>query len=172
MVENEILNYNDNAIDEWNDTISVFDNNKFTLHVPGTVDPGLYYSKNPMNPRGTARIEPGLHLLRPGKHRGKDAFVQYAKISVRRDSNRDMIWSQEDPVDTGWFGIHLHASGNIRNVGRDSAGCVVPRLLWNDPVWRNEFVGRGKRSGQSRILLAIVDPQDLARWIGEQRWWG
>lgn len=170
-IQDETLFYNENTIDEWNDTITVFDKDGFVLHQPGTVDPGMHYSLNPLNSKGAARIEPGLHLLTPGLHKGKEAFIQYSKITVRRDSNSDLIWDESDWVESGWFGIHLHAAYDLKTVGTDSGGCVVTRLLWSDPIWTKEFIERSKRSKQKRIILAIVDPKELALWIGQQRLW-
>ena len=101
-----------------------------------TVDPGRYYSINPLNPKGAARLVPGQYrgAWEIGRHKGRyPALVQRKPVSVWRDGNRD---GTLDPghIDTGLFGINIHAADSDpfdttdripHDVGRWSAGCQV-----------------------------------------------
>jgi hypothetical protein len=97
-----------------------------------TTDPGTYWLKNPMNPQGTAILNPGQyvdsHAL--GLHRGKyKALVQRGVVSVTRDYNRNAILDfNNGKVVRGLYGINIHRAsqvGSTIKVDKYSAGCQV-----------------------------------------------
>ncbi|MDI7267642.1 MAG: hypothetical protein QME96_06580 [Myxococcota bacterium] len=106
---------------------------------PCTTDPGLYWLRNPGRTAGTAILKPGQyrgsHVV--GRHKGAyPALVQDRPVAVYRDANRDEKPDYTGvPVETGMFGINVHASdddpfdtadrGAGRPVEKWSAGCVV-----------------------------------------------
>lgn len=101
-----------------------------------TTEPGKFWTQNPMNPGGAARIDiPGQYSSwQVGFHQGKmnhEALVQTGgKIRVRRDANKDFS-SQGDSISEGFFGVNIHHGwdSSYENIGRTSAGCVViPRI--------------------------------------------
>lgn len=101
-----------------------------------TTDPGEYYSqKKLLNPEGVAIMVPGQYksIWKFGLHRGKyDALVQRGKVTVYRDSNKDIVIDLDSETDTGLFGINLHHAAEASTVGKYSAGCQVfqyPRHL-------------------------------------------
>ena len=63
----------------------------------GTTEPGYYYTDNPMNPNGAARIAFGQYeAWQVGIHGNSDpheALVQVGLVRVHRDYNRDMMRS-------------------------------------------------------------------------------
>jgi hypothetical protein len=97
-----------------------------------TTEPGYYYTDNPMNPAGAARIAfdqytawaVGLH----GNSEPHEALVQVGLVKVYRDYNRDMIRTG-DNIDEGIFGINQHWGYDlpIEDIGLASAGCLVGR---------------------------------------------
>ena len=96
-----------------------------------TTDPGDYWRRHPMNPKGTARLVLGHYpeLWRLGRHRGRyEALVQEGPVTVTRDNDRNRQLDGET-IDTGVFGINLHRAGNrseaLDPVDRWSAGCQV-----------------------------------------------
>ncbi|BAY17169.1 peptidoglycan binding domain-containing protein [Anabaenopsis circularis NIES-21] len=106
---------------------------KIVDHWQATTEPGRYYTLNPMNPGGAARIKfgqykawaVGLH----GNAERHEALVQVAPITVYRDFNKD-YQRTGDKLDTGLFYVNQHwgydaPSNDIKNA---SAGCLVGRM--------------------------------------------
>ncbi|MGB8525504.1 MAG: peptidoglycan-binding protein [Rhodoplanes sp.] len=94
---------------------------------PATTEPGRYYTENPVNPRGAARIEFGQYdAWQVGKHRGDhEALVQTGgQVTVCRDLNKDGQRTG-DKRDTGDFGINQHWGYDLAEVDKASAGCLV-----------------------------------------------
>ncbi|MEG3841035.1 hypothetical protein [Microcoleus sp. herbarium14] len=97
-----------------------------------TTEPGYYYTDNPMNLNGAARIafgqyqawQVGIH----GVSEPHEALIQVAPVRVHRDYNRDMIRTG-DAIDEGLFGINQHHGYNhpIDDIHTASAGCLVGR---------------------------------------------
>lgn len=98
-----------------------------------TTDPGTFWLKNPMNPQGTAILNPGQYVnaYQIGKHLGKyTALVQSGGVvSVTRDYNRDAILDfNNGRIAKGSFGINIHRAnkeGTTYTVDKHSAGCQV-----------------------------------------------
>lgn len=98
-----------------------------------TTDPGTYWLRNPMNPQGTAILNPGQYVntYKLGLHRGVyKALIQTGgKVSVTRDYNRDAILDfNNGRVASGYFGINIHRANKIGTtyvIDRYSAGCQV-----------------------------------------------
>lgn len=127
---------NGNAPDAWNDRRIVFG---FRNGVAGIVhnaaatsEPGRFYTDNPMNKGGVARIALGLHEAkwRVGTHNrtkpsAHEALVQCAEIAIHRDLNKDHSRAG-DPVTMGVaIGLNQHHGWNMQFVGKASAGCLV-----------------------------------------------
>ncbi|AFY42074.1 peptidoglycan-binding protein [Nostoc sp. PCC 7107] len=106
---------------------------KIVDHWQATTEPGRYYTVNPMNPGGAARIKfgqykawaVGLH----GNAERHEALVQVSPITVHRDFNKD-YQRTGDKLDTGLFYVNQHwgydaPSNDIKNA---SAGCLVGRM--------------------------------------------
>lgn len=98
-----------------------------------TTEPGFYYTDNPMNIAGAARIKFGQYLnaWQVGTHGNSaphEALIQVAPVTVFRDYNRDMARTG-DKEDTGNFGINQHAGYDYPygNINKASAGCLVGR---------------------------------------------
>ena len=98
----------------------------------GTTEPGYWYTDNPMNPDGAARIAFGQYRAwQIGIHGVSDpheALVQVGLVRVHRDYNRDMVRTG-DAIDEGYFGINQHwgYSHPVDDIGTASAGCLVGR---------------------------------------------
>jgi len=97
-----------------------------------TTEPGFYYTDNPMNAKGAARIgfgqyrswQIGIH----GMSEPHEALVQIDYVKVHRDYNRDMIRTG-DRIDDGLFGINQHHGYDHpqNDIHTASAGCLVGR---------------------------------------------
>jgi len=120
----------------WNDRRLVFriddaGNPVVMINVAATTEPGKYYTQNPMNPAGAARIAFGQYKAHGiGLHNGQHpALVQRGKIRVHRDINRDGKRSPNDPISIGSaFGLNQHTTRPGQPpqlVGKYSAGCLV-----------------------------------------------
>ena len=98
----------------------------------GTTEPGYWYTDNPMNPDGAARIAFGQYRSwQIGIHGYSDpheALVQVGPVKVHRDYNRDMVRTGV-AIDEGYFGINQHwgYSHPVDDIGTASAGCLVGR---------------------------------------------
>lgn len=95
-----------------------------------TTDPGLYYMKNNLSPKGCAIVKEGQYrgLWKVGLHQGKyRALVQNKPIKVYRDNNKDNYYDLlPNKIEEGVFGINLHKAGKDSiQVDKWSAGCQV-----------------------------------------------
>jgi len=146
------------------------------MNVLATTEPGKFYTENPENPGGAARIafdqfkswRVGTHKAgKPGAH---EALVQVANISVHRDKNKDGKRTG-DIVDVGSaFGINQHSGHNQdpNNIGKASAGCLVSQsdqdhkhfmaLVKTDP--------RFAASNGYRFISTVIAGDKLKQEIG------
>ncbi|MEA5506027.1 peptidoglycan-binding domain-containing protein [Halotia wernerae UHCC 0503] len=128
---------NSDASNQFNDrriVIEVVDGvPKIVDHWQATSEPGAYYTYNPMNPEGAARIKFGQYKAwAVGMHGNADrheALVQVRPITVYRDFNKD-FQRTGDKTDIGFFYVNQHwgydaPSNDIKNA---SAGCLVGRM--------------------------------------------
>lgn len=127
---------NADEMDFWNDRRLVFrigsDGNPIVMmNVAATTEPGKFYTQQPLNPLGAARIAFGqykAHCI--GLHNGQHpALVQRGKIRVHRDINRNGKRDAGDPIGIGSaWGINQHSTRPgqpPKLVGKYSAGCLV-----------------------------------------------
>jgi hypothetical protein len=107
---------NDDRPNYFNDLrIIIAFNDKFQPVIEGiwiaTTEPGFYYTDNPMNPKGAARIKFGQYTAwQVGLHgysNPHESLVQVEEVAVHRDYNRDMKRTG-DLIDWGLFGINQH----------------------------------------------------------------
>ncbi|MBE9034743.1 peptidoglycan-binding protein [aff. Roholtiella sp. LEGE 12411] len=133
---NEDWSLNSDPPNQFNDrriVIEVVDGiPKIVNHWQATTEPGRYYTFNPMNTEGAARIKFGQYKAwAVGWHGNADrhqALVQVAPITVHRDFNKD-FQRTGDKLDTGLFLVNQHwgydaPANDIKNA---SAGCLVGR---------------------------------------------
>jgi hypothetical protein len=133
---NPQLTLNDDRPGEFNDARIVIG---FEVEKPkllgtweATTEPGFYYTDNPMNPNGAARIafdqytawQVGIH----GNSEPHEALIQVGLVRVHRDYNKDMLRT-DDKIDEGYFGINQHHGYNhhYKDIDTASAGCLVGR---------------------------------------------
>lgn len=98
-----------------------------------TTDPGTYWLKNPMNPKGTAMLVPNQYVdaYKIDKHRGKYYALcqRLNKVEVIRDYNRNAILDfYNGTKEKGMFGINIHRArktGVTYEIANHSAGCQV-----------------------------------------------
>lgn len=127
---------NSDSFNQWNDRRIVIEIASGTPQIVGnwlaTTEPGDYYTKNPPNPKGVARIAFGQYnAWRVGYHYGTtgvethEALEQCGTIKVHRDRNKDGFRTG-DPIDIGAdFFINQHWGYDKSLVGTASAGCLV-----------------------------------------------
>jgi hypothetical protein len=142
----------------YNDAIGVFGP---TLRLyKGSVDPGLTPTLDPMNPQGCAHLLNGAYLYQPGMHKGHPALIPAGPSRVWRDANRDGIRDPHDQVETGSFGIDIHAGGTSSQVNDWSAGCQVVWGGWSGASWL-EFRQLYMQSCQREFRYYLLDASDL-----------
>ncbi len=157
-------------IDHWDDAVILLSGDgEIIFSVRGTADPGLHYSKQPMNPAGTARIANGQHLecWQRGWHFKQRAFTQCKPIMITRDRNRNLSWSDEQVHPASGIGLNIHTTANspsstlFDRVGRWSAGCVVIRSA---NVFYNTLNPKFDSSGLRFLTADVVDSTVYAEW--------
>lgn len=146
---------NNDAPNHWNDAVGIL---SFVDDVPtllciyqGTTEPGHYYTVNPLNRGGCARLQLGQHknIWVVGQHRGYEAMQQVGRVTLVRDKNRNHFRDDVVSVESG-NGINLHSTSPnfVPNlIDKFSAGCVVirrwtefqifMRLVKNSKQYRN-----------------------------------
>ncbi|MBW9114656.1 peptidoglycan-binding protein [Rhizobium cauense] len=129
---------NANAPNAFNDVRLVFwIDNRGSLKAKAweaTSEPGRFWTLNPMDDRGAARIAFGQYKAwRVGTHRAgtpsaHEALVQVDPLRVYRDLNKDYL-RQGDKIYEGLFGINQHwgYDNDQLDLGKSSAGCLVGR---------------------------------------------
>lgn len=172
---------NDDAFNKFNDRrlVLTIEAGKPTLvfNVLATTEPGKFYTENPLNPGGAARIAfgqykawvVGLHNIgKPNRH---EALVQKGRLPVHRDKNKDGKRTG-DFIDVGdSFGINQHSGFNASpdNIGKASAGCLVGQnheehkqfmaLVKTDP--------RFKKASRAYVFMTtVIAGDDLKRLVG------
>ncbi|MFN6513893.1 MAG: peptidoglycan-binding domain-containing protein [Nostoc sp. CreGUA01] len=105
---------------------------KIVNHWQATTEPGKYYTYNPMNPGGAARIKFGQYKAWSvgihGNSEPHEALIQVAPITVHRDFNKD-FQRTGDKLDTGIFLVNQHYGYDapVNDIKNASAGCLVGR---------------------------------------------
>lgn len=121
-----------------------------------TTNPGQTWLQKFMNPKGTAVLKPGLYWYKLGKHKGYEALVQAAPVTVYRDSNKDLK-SDETPgtEETGWFAINIHSTrrgGFFSKISGWSAGCSVIQRFEDFDI----LIDACKKSGLARFPYYLI----------------
>lgn len=118
---------------------------KMVHNATATTEPGDYYTKNPTNKKGCARIAFGYHppAWKLGFHKGvQPALVQVGQIKIHRDLNRDGLRNRTEEAfmseilkDKNGNEYHIGLNHHTTNksfkgelVGKHSAGCLVGKL--------------------------------------------
>lgn len=163
----ETTQLNNDALDFWNDTRAVINSEgDVFLFCEATTEPGRYYTINPLNKNGAARIAIGEHknCWCFGDHKGQDALVQCGPIKVFRDLNKDGF-RVGDKVFTGSdYGLNQHTTdgGSSSSIGRWSAGCLVGRYPGSHKI----FMQLCRASGKKLFSAIIIDASDFDKWAG------
>jgi peptidoglycan hydrolase-like protein with peptidoglycan-binding domain len=104
-------------------------------HWQATTEPGTYYTENPMNPKGAARIAFGQYKAwQVGTHYGggsdpHEALVQVGNITVHRDRNQDFMRTGDNIYTGDDFFINQHwgFDYDYNDISYAGAGCLVGR---------------------------------------------
>lgn len=121
---------------EWNDLRLLVtkegDKWKIVHNAIATTEPGDFYTNNPTNMQGAARIAFGYHppAWKMGFHKGtQPALVQVGNVMIHRDKNRDGLRGRNEPSFLSVpIGLNHHTTSqrfNGEQIGKYSAGCLV-----------------------------------------------
>jgi len=167
---------NADRFNEWNDRRCVIrilpgGQPEMLVNDQATTEPGHFYTQNPTNQRGVARIAFGQYKAwMDGKHRGvQPALVQQGPVRLHRDINKNGIRDAADPIDIGSnFGINQHSTSlySIPDlVNKYSAGCLVGRRF----RWHMSFLHiirqdwRYATNKSYMFMTTVIDGVDLAK---------
>tara|TARA_Y100001973_G_C5177810_1_gene323099 strand:+ start:536 stop:1003 length:468 start_codon:yes stop_codon:yes gene_type:complete len=140
---------------------------------PVTTDPGKYWLKNPLNPKGTAILCPGQYrsTWQLGKHQGKyKSLVQRKPVKVYRDNNKNEIIDYNNistSIDEGYFGINIHRSNPYDQsyiINKWSAGCQVFKKIED----YNKFIKLCEDSAEiygNSFTYTLIDEKDLRKHL-------
>jgi hypothetical protein len=146
-----------NNSNKFDDLIGLIEKDNITWFT-GTTNPGTYWLKNLLNPKGAALLKPNQYLdtWKLGLHQGKyEALCQIKPVTVYRDSNKNNFAEETAVVDTGLFGINIHRANPslISNIiDKWSAGCQV----LNNPLDFNFLIKRCKESQLKNFSYALL----------------
>lgn len=167
---------NKDAHNFWNDRRIVFriaagGAPEMLVNDQATTEPGHFYTWNPLNPKGAARIAFGQYKAWVvGRHKGSQpALVQRENVRLHRDLNKDGFRSKTDPIDVGkTFGINQHSTRPgtpPERVDSYSAGCLVGRR-WDWHLSFLDIVKEDVRYLQNQgylFITTIIAGDDLAK---------
>ena len=165
---------NADRLDEWNDVRTVVGHDgQVYLSSTATSELGKFYTNNPMNSDGGARIAFGFYegCWSLGYHFKQKALVQVDNIKVYRDFNKDGKRTG-DKVYTGLFAINQHTTGNNSSAAAPdtidhwSAGCLVGK---HASTHYDKFIPAceaiaGKNSGY-RFDTYVLDGSLFAKYV-------
>ncbi len=130
-----------------------------------TTEPGRYYTQMSPHPRGAANLVWGHHIYKRGRHRGHPALVSATGLDrVWRDRDKDFVQDMSERVETGRFGIHVHAGGRGESIGRWSAGCIAIQGGYEGEAYRF-FLERIERHPGKLFGLTLWGARDLGNWM-------
>ena len=156
------LRQNSDIIDLWNDLrLIITDKGEIIHEARATTEPGIYYTDNPLNPKGAARIAFGQYLdaYEFGIHgrSEQDALVQCGDIAVCRDLNKDGVRTG-DKIDVGNHKCNQHTTiGFPSTIEYWSAGCLVGR----SPSLHAKFMQLCRDSGRKIFDTTVLDGSKL-----------
>jgi len=158
----------------FDDLIYVFyktDKNKWVGKAyPATTDPGTYWLKNPMHPKGSAILKEGQYkdVYTIGSHRNAyTALTQRGgPVTVFRDYDRDAVLDFYNGKEmTGMFGINIHranSKGTTKTINKYSAGCQV----FQNADDFAEFMGMAKKQRDlygNKFTYTLIDERAYVR---------
>lgn len=136
----------DQQLDIFNDFIGIATENEIKVF-PATVDPGKPWTLNPVTVNGLTGAAHlclgyhpnawviGIHGTNPKF--AHEALVQIGNsVAIWRDTNKDGLFEQGEPIVRGYFGINIHrayppGAGATPTIGLYSAGCQVFQIAEN-----------------------------------------
>ena len=157
----------------WNDLrlLIAFENEGWVIkhNAVATTEPGDYYTLNPTNAKGCARIAFGYHppAWAFGHHKGtQPALVQRARVQIHRDLNRDGLRNRFEPAYwSGLIGLNDHTTNKRFNndlVGKHSAGCMVGKYY---DQHMDEYLPLLKRDRRHLEVASIGGIYLFDRWV-------
>ena len=169
-----LIDLNPNAPDFYNDCVVLYWRDSQGQHLralQATTEPGRYYTRIRPHPKGAANLVWGHHLYKRGKHRGHPALVSASGLDrVWRDRDADFSQDITERVYQGRFGIHVHAGGRGRSIGRWSAGCIAIHGGYEGEPYRF-FLERIERHPGRLFNLTLWGVRDLRRWVQDKSGW-
>ncbi len=175
-----VRNAADRDSDRFNDVIGVLyrQEGRWVLrHYPGTVDPGYYRRRFPMNPRGVPIIVPGFYrdVYAIGRHTDYTALRQMKPMRYWRDNVRDGMLHMEGPVTKEIALTNLHYAFRvffddecIQIVFDNSCGCcVIQKKRDFDEFMKLAYSFKAR--GVDRFSFALFTESQLAPATGRQK---
>ena len=176
-----LIELNRNTPDRYNDCVVLFwrnrdagANKKGVLQegvlrvlrvLRASTEPGRFWTQVRPHPRGAANLVWGHHIYKRGKHRGHPALVSASGLDrVWRDRDKDFVQDMSERVQTGRFGIHVHAGGTGKQIGRWSAGCIAICGGYEGEPYRF-FLERIERHPGKLFGLTLWGARDLGNWM-------
>lgn len=140
------------------DDLMILINGNNTTYFSCTTNPGTYWLKKLLNPKGAALLKPNQYLQgwKFGMHQGKyEALVQNREVTVYRDRNKNDKSEETNITETGYFGINIHRTGtsttSVLNLNW-SAGCQV----LNNPADFKELMHQCKLSNKKTFTYTLL----------------
>jgi hypothetical protein len=170
---------NPDHANEWNDRRMVIrigggGQPELLVNDQATTEPGRYFTQDPLNPLGAARIAFGQYKAWvDGLHKGhQPALVQTERLRIHRDLNKNGLRDASDPIEIGsMFGINQHSTSETlvpSFVDKFSAGCLVGRRYrWHLSflqIVRQDFRYAGNKGYV--FMSTVINGDELARVEG------
>jgi hypothetical protein len=157
----DLVTKNNDALDEWNDVRAVITSDgQVLMACSATCEPGRFYTDNPLNSNGAARLALGEHkdAWCFGYHHDQWALVQCGNVKIYRDKNQDGFRTGDAVFVGSSYGINQHTTKNPTTlIGKWSAGCCVGKF----PETHKEFMRMCKASGLGLFSAILIDGSDF-----------
>lgn len=150
---------NTDILDYWNDTRNLIaDDGTIIMSAIATTEPGRYYTMQPMNPNGAARVAFGQYLDAwefgiHGTGYPHESLLQIRPVRFHRDLNQDGMRTG-DRIYDDVIGMNQHTTSNApKSIEFWSAGCLVGRY----PSTHQEFIRLLKKTKKKTFHTAILN---------------
>lgn len=130
-----------------------------------TTTPTKHWLVAPLNPDGTAIVEPGHYPLShaPGLHHGRSALVQCGDLRIRRDGDRDGFAEPYGPVLLAPASCKLNIHDAVGKDAADyaSAGCLVLESTAHKDTLVSAVKQQASFGLGAKVSLTLVDAGTL-----------
>jgi peptidoglycan hydrolase-like protein with peptidoglycan-binding domain len=158
---------NSNDPNKYNDVIIIFRRPEEVWALLGSIDPGNYYTQNPMSRLGCAHLVFTQHVYTTGLHQGKYRALRLfnEKGYIYKDFDKDYNPDPNEKIEIAeGSGINIHAGGSGPEIGKWSAGCQIIWGGWEGTPYKKLIEWAYQDSPTHKFFYTLWRGKDFLRY--------